>query len=87
MSQATVPCGLTPKLFCFLVDSVISEVGEQGRCTPHIPKLLSPPQFWGGCSGTAVGSLPTARRGATLQTRFLPHRESRKSDQWLQPCL
>lgn len=53
MSQATVPCGLTPKLFCSLVDSVISEVGEQGRCTLHIPKLLSPSQFLGGCSGTA----------------------------------
>lgn len=49
MSQAPVPCGLTPKLLCSLADSVISEVGEQGRCTPHIPSCC-PHLCFGGAA-------------------------------------
>lgn len=66
MSQATVPYGLIPKLFCSLVNSLISEAGEQGRCTS--PSCCPHLSFGGAALATAVGSLPTARHGATLQT-------------------
>ena len=63
-----VAYGLTLKLFCSLVNSLISGVGEKGRCsaTLHIPELpglgAATPVlafgWWGAALAAVVGSLP-----------------------------
>lgn len=71
-SPAAVAYGLTPKLLCSLVKSLISEVGGKGRCSapPHIPELMglgaatpvSVLGWWGAAPAAAVGSLPPCRQ-------------------------